>query len=96
MKKSVELLKKHIENIEKIILQFSVDEKIAVSMLAELKMQLGEVPPLNDDEKEMYEPAVYNALATINTAPISNKKNAQLLDALVDAKEELIVISEMI
>ena len=96
MKKSVELLKKHIENIEKIILQFSVDEKIAVSMLAELKMQLGEVPPLNVDEKEMYKPAVYNALATINTAPISNKKNAQLLDALVDAKEELIVISEMI
>ncbi len=96
MKKSVELLKKHIESIEKIILQFSLDEKSAVSQLHELKEALCEVCSLSEEERELYEPAVYNALATINTAPISDKKNAQLLDALIDAKEELIIISEMI
>lgn len=89
-------MKKHIESIEKIILQFSIDEKIAVLKLSELKKELAEVHTLPEEEKEMYEPAVYNALATINTAPISNEKNAQLIQALEDAKEELVTISEYI
>lgn len=96
MKKSVELLKNHIESIERTILQFSIDEKIAVSQLSELKKELGEAYPLPEEEREMYEPAVYNALATINTAPCTDRKNAQLLQALVDAKEELLIISEAI
>ena len=95
MKKSVELMKKHIEDIERIILQFSVDEKNAVLKLSELKKELARDYPLPDEEKNMYAPAVYNALATINTAPIADKKNNQLLEALMDAKEELLIISEI-
>ena len=96
MKKSVELMKKHIEDIERIILQFSVDEKNAVLKLFELKKELAKACSLPDEEKDMYAPAVYNALATINTAPIADKKNSQLLEALMEAKEELLIISEMI
>ena len=96
MKKSVELLKKHIESIEKIILQFSVDEKSAASMLSKLKSKLCEGCVLPEEERELYEPAVYNALATINTVLIADKKHAQLLQALMDAKEELLIISEAI
>ena len=55
-----------------------------------------QVPEISENEAELYTPAVYNALAVINSAPQQKQKNRQLLEAITDAKEELKIISEML
>lgn len=91
-----ELLKNHIELIEKTLIAFSVDEKEALNLLETVKNNLSEKKKLTKNDAELYEPAVFNALAVINSAPQQKQKNRQLIEALTDAKEELKIISELL
>jgi len=96
MQTAREILNSLTELIEKTIITFSIDEKEALFLLDEVKKQLSEKKSLSEEENQFYAPAVYNALAVINSAPQQKMKNRQLLEALTDAKEELKIISEMV
>lgn len=96
MQTAREILNSLTELIEKTIITFSIDEKEALFLLDEVKKQLSEKKSLREEENQFYAPAVYNALAVINSAPQQKMKNRQLLEALTDAKEELKIISEMV
>lgn len=96
MAEAKELLCEYTELIEKILVQFSTDEKSAIDMLEELKCTMGQKTNVPLEEKELFDACVYNALATINTAPQQKKKNGQLLEALTEAKEELKAIAELL
>lgn len=89
MKSAKELLLSHIEQAEKIIIEFNYNEKNAVSLLEELKKNLAKKETLPSGESELYEVCVYNALATVNTSFEQEKNNPQLLRALTEAKEEM-------
>ena len=95
MKNAKEVLSALVEKAERVIIQFNIDEKEAVSLLAELKAELSEAAEVQADVKELYEACVYNALATINTSFEQEKKNRQLLMAITEAKEEMKAIMEL-
>lgn len=82
------------EKIEKILVEFSVNEENALSLIKDLKEDLGKKYQVGDDG-ELFEACVYNALATINTVPNQNKKSDQLVFALVEAKDEIKAIAEI-
>ena len=94
MKNAKELLSALVEKAEKIIIQFNIDEKEAVSLLSELKSDLSKNEEVESDMKELYETCVYNALATINTSFEQERKNHQLIMAITEAKEEMKAIME--
>ena len=81
------------EKIEKILIEFSVNEENALSLMKEIKAELEKQYPFGE-EKELFDACVYNALATINTVPNQNKKSRQLISALVEAKDEIKTIAE--
>ena len=87
------LLCEFAEKIEKILIEFSVDEKNALSLMNDIKLELGKKYQVGE-QSELFEACVYNALATINTVPEQNKKSGQLICALVEAKEEIRAIAE--
>lgn len=92
MQSAASVLREHIENIEKIIIEYSINEKEARAMLESTREELKKAHPFSEEENEYYKPAVYNALATIDTVYVKEKKSRQLMEALVEAKEELLVI----
>lgn len=92
MQSAASVLREHIENIEKIIIEYSINEKEARAMLEGVREELKKAHPFSEEENEYYKPAVYNALATIDTVYVKEKKSRQLMEALVEAKEELLVI----
>ena len=92
MQSAASVLREHIENIEKIIIEYSINEKEARAMLEGVREELKKAHPFSEEENEYYKPAVYNALATIDTVYVKEKKSKQLMEALVEAKEELLVI----
>lgn len=96
MKSAKELLLSYVEQAEKIIIEFNYNEENAVSLLKELKADLGKKEVVLKEEKELFEACVYNALATINTSFEQEKKNHQLLMALTEAKEEMKAITLVI
>ena len=96
MQNAKDLFKNHIELLEKTLVAFSVDEKEAISLLETAKNKLSEKIELSETDAEFYNPAVYNALAVINSAPQQKQKNRQLIEAITDAKEELKIISELL
>lgn len=96
MENAKQLLASYIELAEKIIIEFNYNEENAVSLLRGLKESLEKKVVIKDDEKELYEVCVYNALATINTSFEQEKNNRQLLMALTEAKEEMKAISELL
>jgi len=96
MENAKQLLTSYIELAEKIIIEFNYNEENAVSLLKVLKDSLEKKVSVKEEEKELYEVCVYNALATINTSFEQEKNNRQLLMALTEAKEEMKAISEMI
>ena len=96
MQSARDLLNNHIELLEKTLVTFSIDEKEAISLLETAKKKLSEKNEISENEAELYTPAVYNALAVINSAPQQKQKNRQLIEAITDAKEELKIISEML
>ncbi len=96
MKQAKDLLSSYVEQAEKILIEFNHNEENAVSLLGELKKDLGKKETLSPEEQELYEVCVYNALATINTSFEQEKKNHQLLMAIVEAKEEMKAIIELL
>lgn len=96
MKSTQALLSENIENIERAIiaLAFSSDDAIALLEQCKSSLTCGEMP--SDENAELYGAAVYNALASINTAPLQTRPNRQLTDALTEAKEELRAILDYI
>ncbi len=96
MKSAKELLSAYIEQTEKIIIEFKYNEENAVSLLKELKDNLGKKEAVPKEERELFETCAYNALATINTSFEQERNNRQLLMALTEAKEEMKAIMELI
>ena len=96
MKQAKDLLSSYVEQAEKILIEFNHNEENAVSLLGELKKDLGKKETLSSEEQELYEVCVYNALATINTSFEQEKKNHQLLMSIVEAKEEMKAIIELL
>ncbi len=95
MENAKTLLCSFAEKIEEILVEFSVDEENALSLMENLKKEL-EKKHHDGAQDELFSACVYNALATINTVPTQNKKNGQLISALVEAKEEIKTIAEYI
>ena len=81
------------EKIEKILIEFSINEENALALLKELKADLEKKYPVGEDS-ELFSACVYNVLATINSVPGQNKKTGQLVSALVEAKDEIKAIAE--
>ena len=96
MKNAKDILSAYVEKAEKIIIEFNYNEDNAVSLLKELKDELGSKETVKDDEKELFEVCKYNALATINTSFEQEKNNRQLLMCLTEAKEEMKAIIEFL
>lgn len=94
MSDAKELLKNFSEQIEKILIEFSIDEENALKLMESLKSQLSEKYSVDNNDKEIFDICLYNALATINTVPGQKKKTGQLLSALTEAKEEIRAIIE--
>lgn len=94
MSDAKELLKNFSEQIEKILIEFSIDEENALKLMESLKSQLSEKYSVNNNDKEIFDICLYNALATINTVSGQKKKTGQLLSALTEAKEEIRAIIE--
>lgn len=92
MQSAASVLREHIENIEKVIIEYSVNEKEARATLERVLEELKKTHPFSETENELYKPAVYNAIATINTVYIKEKKSRQLMEALLEAKDELAAI----
>ncbi len=88
------LLSSYAEEIEKILIEFSISEENALKLMEELKGMLSEKCTVDKESQELYDACVYNALATINTVPGQKKKSGQLLSALVEAKDEIRAIIE--
>lgn len=86
----------YISSVEKIIIELSVNEEHAIAMLNETKAAMEKQESVEKEYKELFDACIYNALATINTAPNQKKNNSQLVEALVDAKEEMKIIGEML
>ena len=93
MENAKTLLLSFAEKIEKILVEFSINEENALSMMKDIKEELGKKYRMGED-KELFEACVYNALATINTVPNQKKKSSQLISALVEAKDEIRAIAE--
>lgn len=89
MKKAKQLLENYLQTAEKILVEFSVDEKSATGMLAAFKEELCSPEAVDGEGKELFEVCLYNVLATINTVPNQARKSAQLIAALTEAKEEI-------
>ena len=93
MENAKDLLLSLVEKAEKIIIELNFNEENGLKLLSELNEELGQKKNAGDMQ-ELYDACVYNALATINTCPNQEKKNAQLLCAITDAKEEIKTIVE--
>ena len=96
MKSTQELLREHIDKMERAILALAMSEDNAITLLEDCKRDLGGAASPADENAQLYSAAVYNALAAINTAPLQTRPNRQLTDAVTDAKEELKAILEYI
>lgn len=95
MSEAKKLLCEYIELAQKTLAEFERSENSAMKLLGTLKESMSQKREL-ESGRELFEACVYNALATINTAPNQNKKNVQLIEALAEAREEMILISEML
>ena len=93
MENAKSLLLSFSEKIEKILIEFSINEENALSLMKDFKAEL-EVKHQVGEDKELFDACVYNALATINTVPVQNKKSGQLISALVEAKDEINAIAD--
>ena len=84
------------EMAQKVLVLFHTDESAAIDNLNKLKTKLSEKAEVKKEECELFEACRYNALATINSAPVQNKKNAQLTEALMEAVLEIEAICEIL
>ena len=96
MENAKEILAGFVEQAEKIIIEFNVNEKKAAESLSKFKRDLEKGACVSLEEKELFDACVYNALATVNTVLVQEKKSQQLLMALTEAKEEIKAIMEFL
>lgn len=94
--KYVDILEKHVEELEKILIALSVNSPAAMRMLEDEKRALALRQEIEDDPlgRDFYIPACYNALAVIRSAIEQDVPNAQLTEYVRDAKNELASICE--
>ena len=91
----INLLEKHIDELNKVLLAFEIKSPAAIRMLQDEKKALGLKYELDDPTgADFYIPACYNALAVINSAMEQERPNAQLVSYIKDARDELISILE--
>ena len=88
-----EKLKKYISLLEEILVKFNIDESEASSMLSAF---LEDLKNVKTDDESAFGVCIYNVLATINSVPSKTKKSSQLTNALMEAKEEMNVICEIL
>lgn len=88
-----EKLKKYILQIEEILVKFNVSENDAQALLSSF---LDELKKEKADNDSAFGACIYNVLATINSVPCHTRKSAQLMGALMEAKEEMSVICEIL
>lgn len=89
------LLDEHIARLDAVLTAMTAQEASALESLAACKAALGQNLDVQDTYgTDYYVPAIYNALATINTAPEQTQLNVQLKEAVADAREELALIRE--
>lgn len=88
-----EKLKKYISLLEEILVKFNIDESEASSMLSAF---LEDLKNEKTDDESVFGVCIYNVLATINSVPSKTKKSSQLTNALMEAKEEMNVICEIL
>ena len=85
------LLEKHIDELGRILIAFSMDSPAVIRMLEDEKRALSLKYEYDGDEfaRSIYEPACYNALASIRTAIEQERPNPQLVACVKDARDEL-------
>lgn len=91
----IDLIGKHIDELNKILLAFEMKSPAAIRMLEDEKKALTLKYDLEDDRgADFYIPACYNALAVIRSAIEQEKINPQLAAYIKDARDELVNIFE--
>lgn len=91
----IDLIGKHIDELNKILLAFEMKSPAAIRMLEDEKKALALRYELEDDSgADFYIPACYNALAVIRSAIEQEKINPQLASYIKDARDELVNILE--
>ena len=91
----MDLLEKHIDELNKVLLAFEIKSPAAIRMLEDEKRALGLKYDLDDPQgADFYIPACYNALAVIRSAMEQERPNAQLISYVKDARDELTNILE--
>lgn len=91
----IDILEKHIDELEKILIALAMDSPAAIRMLENEKRALETRLDIDDDAgRDFYVPACYNALAVIRSAIEQDMPNAQLTEYIKDAKNELSAICE--
>lgn len=88
-----EELKNYISQLEEILVEFNVDENSAINKLSSFKDALAKH---KEDQETLLGICVYNVLATINSVPCQTRRSAQLTEAIIDAKEEMRTICEIL
>lgn len=93
-----ELLGNHIDELGRILIAFELGSPAAIRMLEDEKKALAIKYDMEeyDPGRDFYEPACYNALATIRSAIEQEKINPQLASYIKEAKDELEAIYEYI
>ncbi len=85
-----DLLGKHIDELNKILIAFEINSPAAIRMLEDEKKALTLKYDLDDPVgADFYIPACYNALAVIRSAVEQEKPNPQLVSFIKDARDEL-------
>ncbi|MDO4562620.1 MAG: hypothetical protein Q4C12_02165 [Clostridia bacterium] len=91
----IALLDGHIDSLCRVLAAFRANDKNAIEFLNKAKLALGARHQAQDEwGSEYYEPAVYNALATISEAIEQNEYNEQLEACIIAAKNELTMIRD--
>lgn len=89
------LIEKHIDELGKILIAFELNSPAAIRMLEDEKRALSLRYDIDDHEGyDFYDPACYNALATIRSAIEQEKINPQLTQYVKDARDELRAIAD--
>lgn len=89
-------LEKCIELAQRTMTEFSVSNERGAVALEMLRAELSAKKSFGEDAMQYYSPAVYNALATINSVPNTKVRSTQLIEALKEAVCEMREIANFI
>ncbi len=91
-----EILKGHIDLAERAMTEFALDNMRGAKALDNLREALSKKVLIDKEQEELYMPAVYNALATINSVPNTKIRSRQLIEAIKEAKAEMQAICDFL